>query len=453
MDPATAAQVAQARAAETRAEIERARALAQLRREQDAAQRAAARESARLAREAKRERTHERRRERAEQRERRNLAWRRFGSRLRLLAPLLIVNSAAVYGQIAYAYESIAPQAWLMPARLGLSVLFAAAVESIAIYVGWHAHDALLSKATATAARLRRASYALAGIVAGINYAHFAGPSLAPTAAAVAFGLLSLLSPWLWGLHTRRAQHVQLLDEGAVDRTGAVFSAERRRAFPLRTWGARRWSIEHNITDPAAAWAGYNADRLLRQLHTAPTGRGRTAWAVVSGQLRVAPHAAPLGVDQVDPAARSANSESAEPPSRVQADPTPVVRGRTESGQGESGRAEPSRGEVESGRVDADRPAQSRDVVVGGVDSPNSQSSGRAESEAPESSRPTKSETKPRRRPTARPEHVKRLLAAWEAGELRPNAGADPIRAFLGTGMAEARAARDAARAALNNHT
>ena len=82
---------------------------------------------------------------------------RHLAARLRLLVPLLIVNGAAVYGQIAYAYSEIAPPDWATGYRLALSVLFAAAVESIAVYVGWHAHDALLSGATATAARLRRA--------------------------------------------------------------------------------------------------------------------------------------------------------------------------------------------------------------------------------------------------------------------------------------------------------
>lgn len=209
-----------------------------------------------------------------------------FLARLRLLVPLFIVNGAAVYGQIAYAYEDIAPADWPAQAKLALSVLFAAAVESIAIYVGWHAHDALLSKATATAARLRRASYVIAAAVAAINYAHFAGQHMAPTAAAVAFGLLSLLSPWLWGLHTRRAQHVQLLDEGAVDCTGATFSAERVRAFPFRSWAARRWSIDHNITDPAAAWTGYNTARQARR-SAYPSGRLATAWAALRGTLPV----------------------------------------------------------------------------------------------------------------------------------------------------------------------
>ena len=213
-------------------------------------------------------------------------ALRKLAARVRLIVPLLIVNSAAVYGQIAYAYTSIAPPEWATSYRLALSVLFAAAVESIAVYVGWHAHDALLSGATATAARLRRASYLLAAAVAGINYAHFAAPGMRPTAAAAAFGLLSLLSPWLWGLHTRRAQHVQLLDAGVIDGIGATFSAERIRAFPFRAWAARRWSIDHNISDPAAAWTGYNTDRAARRT-AYPAGRLPTAWAALTGTLPV----------------------------------------------------------------------------------------------------------------------------------------------------------------------
>jgi hypothetical protein len=216
----------------------------------------------------------------------------RLASRLRLLVPLLIVNAAAVYGQIAYAYSDIAPADWSPGYRLALSVLFAAAVESIAVYVGWHAHDALLSKATTTAARLRRASYALAAAVAGINYAHFATEHMRPTAAAIAFGLLSLLSPWLWGLHTRRIEHVQLLDQGVIDCTGATFSADRIRAFPFRSWAARRWSIDNNITDPAAAWRGYNSARRAR-LTAYPSGRVPTAWAALRGTLPVPIPAAP----------------------------------------------------------------------------------------------------------------------------------------------------------------
>ncbi|HET8643104.1 MAG TPA: hypothetical protein VFM37_14305, partial [Pseudonocardiaceae bacterium] len=273
-----------AEAARVRAEVDRARVRAQWERERAAAERQAALDADRVAREHARERAQERARERAERRAARRVVCGRLLARVRLLVPLLVVNAAAVYGQLAYAFGEIAPGWWAWPARLALAVLFAAAVESIAVYVGWHAHDALLAKATVTAARLRRASYLIAAAVAGINYAHFAGPGLVPNAAAVAFGLLSLLSPWLWGLHTRRVQHVQLQDSGIIDGTGAVFSAERYRAFPVRTWAARRWSIDHNVTDPTAAWAGYNTARAAyRQAY--PTGRARTAWAALRGQL------------------------------------------------------------------------------------------------------------------------------------------------------------------------
>ncbi|WP_037684625.1 hypothetical protein, partial [Streptomyces griseus] len=116
-----------------------------------------------------------------------------------------------------------------------------------------------LQAAHTTATRLRRASYAIALVMAGVNYSHFADGPLAPTALAVILGVLSSLSPWLWGLHTRRMQQVQLLRKSLVDETGAVFDPARRRAFPIRSWLARRWSIDNNVREPRAAWDGYKA--------------------------------------------------------------------------------------------------------------------------------------------------------------------------------------------------
>jgi hypothetical protein len=189
-------------------------------------------------------------------------------AKVRVLAPLVIVNGAAVYGQLDYAYREVAPRDWNTASKIALALMFALAVESIALYIQWHAHDALMQKSHATAARLRRNSYLVASVVASINYTHFADGSIfRPTAAAVAFGLLSSMSPWLWGLHTRRAQHVQLLasDEHLIDDGGAEFSTARRRAFPIRTWHARRWSIDHSEQDPRVAWREYNAERAARR--------------------------------------------------------------------------------------------------------------------------------------------------------------------------------------------
>ncbi|GLY21717.1 hypothetical protein [Micromonospora sp. NBRC 101691] len=266
VDPAVIAAQAAARREAAQAEIERVRLQAQLDRE---LREAAAEEDRRraIADEEETRRRHEvRRQERAAARERRRTSREEFLTKLRPVLPLLLINAGAAYAQAAYAYADIAPADWQWPAKLTFAIAFAAALESIAVYVQWHAHDALLLKAHATAAALRRASWVIAGIVGVINYAHFAD-GVKPTAAAVAFALLSLLSPWLWGLHTRRAQHVQLLAEDAnlIDEGGVEFSPQRRRAFPIRSWMAKRWSIDHYERDPRRAWEGYNAERVARQ--------------------------------------------------------------------------------------------------------------------------------------------------------------------------------------------
>jgi hypothetical protein len=181
------------------------------------------------------------------------------GAIARAVAPLLVVNALTVYGQLAYAMAHIAPAAWPLLARVALSIGFAVAIESVSLYVQWHAHDALLLKSHSTARSLRRWSFLIAAAVGAMNYSHFADKDLHPTAAAIAFGMLSLLSPWMWGLHSRRSARIQLLKERRVDDAGAEFSTARKRAFPIRSWKAYRLSIDQNITDPKDAWDAFKA--------------------------------------------------------------------------------------------------------------------------------------------------------------------------------------------------
>jgi hypothetical protein len=54
----------------------------------------------------------------------------------------------------------------------------------------------------------------------------------------------------------------------------------------VRTWLARRWSIDHGITDPRAAWEGYREE--LEQRHAAPA-------------IQVADEPVTAELDDVDP--------------------------------------------------------------------------------------------------------------------------------------------------------
>ncbi|MEV4842206.1 hypothetical protein AB0K20_03130 [Micromonospora matsumotoense] len=284
----TPADLAELRRIELATQIEHARQADQLHREQAAADRAARRQADREADRAERKR----RKAAAKAKARRIATLRRYAETARYVAPLLLVNTAAVGAQTGYAF-SRTPASWPVLARVAVALVYAATVESISLYVNWHSHDALMQGATGTAAEMRRRAYVIAAVVGAMNYSHFDGEDWTPTPFAVGTGMASLLSPWLWGLHTRRQQHQQLLRRDLVDETGAVFDRKRRKAFPIRTWRSARWSIEHNELDPKRAWDGYHADRAARRA-AAPAGRIRAAWRALRG-------AAPAQPEPVEP--------------------------------------------------------------------------------------------------------------------------------------------------------
>lgn len=181
---------------------------------------------------------------------------------LRSAGPILIVNAVSAWGQASYAHDHLVPDSSPFWVRWTVGAIAALAAESVALYVNWHAHDALIRKDNRTAGRLRRSAYGIAAIVASVNYIQFSDHG-APTPLAVVIAMFTVLSPWLWGLHTRRRQHMQLAAEGVrSDSAGAVFSAIRRFYFPFTTIKATRWSVDHGVTDPMKAWEGYRAYRI-----------------------------------------------------------------------------------------------------------------------------------------------------------------------------------------------
>ena len=50
-----------------------------------------------------------------------------------------------------------------------------------------------------------------------MNYSHYAGPGWRPTFPALAVGLMSASSPWLWAVHSRRVSRDALMAAGLVE--------------------------------------------------------------------------------------------------------------------------------------------------------------------------------------------------------------------------------------------
>lgn len=231
--------------------------------------------------------------------------------------PVLLVNATAFIGQLAWVRDHVP---WL----IGGQVMFAVAIESVAIFLAWHAHKALL--ANDSAGRLKAGAYAFALVIGAMNYSHYA-VDWHPNALAVALGLMSALSPWLWGVHSRRASRDRLLAQGLVEPHAVRLGASRWLWFPVRSALVTRRAAWEGENNPQRAIAAHEA---VRQEHSAARQARR---AKVVRQEVTAPAAQPAPVLAQSPA-QSLNGSGAvhqlppvpAPAAPVPAPPAPVVR-------------------------------------------------------------------------------------------------------------------------------
>jgi hypothetical protein len=149
--------------------------------------------------------------------------------------PLILVNSVAFAGQFSFIRVHIH---WPLYGQLA----FALGLESIALYLAFMAHEALMAEDSAYG--LRILSYLFGGIIGLMNYSHYAGPGMQPTFEAVATGLMSVSSPFLWGIYSRRNSRDALKAKGLMDaravKLGALrwilWNREARKVFRLSVW-------------------------------------------------------------------------------------------------------------------------------------------------------------------------------------------------------------------------
>lgn len=158
--------------------------------------------------------------------------------------PIVIVNCVAFRAQLRF---------WQAHLTAGDAILVSVALESIAIYLAWQAHLAQL--ADDSSFRLRFGAYGMALLIGTLNYSHYMKPGWRPTVAAVTFGMLSAISPWLWSIHSRRGSRdwlkaLRLIEDHAV-RLGATrwfFHAYRC----LRVMRAATWKGENRPAEAIA---------------------------------------------------------------------------------------------------------------------------------------------------------------------------------------------------------
>ncbi|SDI20444.1 hypothetical protein SAMN05421505_13821 [Sinosporangium album] len=172
----------------------------------------------------------------------------RAASRLAVMSITnLGVNGVAVSGQAMSFMQRGLPPLW--------AVLAAGIVESVAVYVSWHAHVALREGDAAWATRMW--SY-LVGAGAGyLSYTHVQDyPEL--------FAACSLASPWLWSMHSRHLHRKDLREKGLIDPRVPKFSALRWLLHTKETFAAFKWAVSEGVQSPHIAVEVVRSRRAVR---------------------------------------------------------------------------------------------------------------------------------------------------------------------------------------------
>jgi hypothetical protein len=176
--------------------------------------------------------------------------------------PVLAVNACAFLGQLGYLHTHLT--AWGLPGQ----VLVAFTLESIAVYLSYHAHIARL--ADDAAFRMQAAAYALAAVIGVMNYSHWAAPHWHPTPIAITFALMSTVSPWLWGIYSRRESRDLLKARGLIEPHAVRLGSTRWTWHPVRSVLVMWRATWEGITTPAEAIAAHEAVKAAKAADKLP---------------------------------------------------------------------------------------------------------------------------------------------------------------------------------------
>ncbi|MFD8529384.1 hypothetical protein ACFV0L_18390 [Streptosporangium canum] len=194
--------------------------------------------------EAQRERARTRRRD---QRERWAERTRTAGRLAVMSITNLGVNLVAVSGQTMAFMQRGLPTLW--------AVLAAGIIESVAVYVSWHAHVALREGDAAW--RTRMTSYGVGAGAGYLSYTHVLDyPEL--------FAACSLASPFLWSMHSRHLHRQDLREQGLIDTRAPKFSALRWLLHTKETFAAFKWAVAEGVQSPQTSVAVVRERRAVR---------------------------------------------------------------------------------------------------------------------------------------------------------------------------------------------
>lgn len=189
---------------------------------------------------------------------------RAFLARTIPYTPLILVNLAAITGQVGWALNHLEIGDAGSVLRWIVAGLFGTTAESIALFLQFYANRALRNRDSA--ASLYLFAFAVAGLVASLNFSHWSNPGEneffgTPNATAISFALCSFISPWLWRIKDRAAHREELKNAGEIDVRAVKLSMSRKLMHPYRSFMVIWYASWDGVTNPAEAVANYEKRR------------------------------------------------------------------------------------------------------------------------------------------------------------------------------------------------
>lgn len=171
--------------------------------------------------------------------------------------PVILVNVVATTGQYMYLRDHLP---WPM---FGI-ITFAAALESVALYLAYMAHKALI--AMDNSFKLRMGAF-MFGLLAGfMNYSHYSH-GLRPTFTGIATGIMSASSPLLWGVYSRRMSRDALMERGLIEPGAVRLGSVRWLMHPAKSYQVFRdaaWTGERNAGIAITDWEAVKVNQVKR---------------------------------------------------------------------------------------------------------------------------------------------------------------------------------------------
>ncbi|MFI6296904.1 hypothetical protein ACIBEJ_35305 [Nonomuraea sp. NPDC050790] len=183
------------------------------------------------------------------------------------------VNAAAVLGQVLALTLGLG---WTWQAALPVALV----VESVAVNVGYFAHDKLIKGYSAI--WLRLLSYGIGGAVGVFNYTHNAAIK-ATADFALVFGGASLLSPVLWQIYSQWRHWETLREQDLLEPRAPSFGLRWLVWFGETLFIWRR-AVRYGVTDRADADARFRPEYEARKRTSPVTSDDETPAAEVTGE-------------------------------------------------------------------------------------------------------------------------------------------------------------------------